>query len=135
MSGKMPGWVVHLAVAAALLAATSAVAQSEFPYGHELLLDVSPLKGSKRVPGLTIETDGTATIDMWCNSAKGQLVVAADTITIITGPMTERQCPADRAAGDEDILAALKEVSNWRREGDVLVLTGTTTMRFRLTTN
>jgi heat shock protein HslJ len=135
MPGKMRGLAVYLTVAAALLAATRAVAQSDFPYGHELLLDVSPLKGSKRVPGLTIEMDGTASIDLWCNSAKGQLVVAADTITIITGPMTERQCPADRAEGDETVLAALKEVSNWRREGDVLVLTGTTTMRFRLTTN
>jgi hypothetical protein len=33
------------------------------------------------------------------------------------------------------VLGALNEVTNWRREGDVLVLIGTRTMRFRLQTN
>jgi heat shock protein HslJ len=49
--------------------------------------------------------------------------------------MTERQCPSDRVEADETILAALNQVTNWRREADVLVLTGGTAMRFRLTTN
>jgi heat shock protein HslJ len=120
---------------AAVMAATHAAAESDFPFGRELLLDVHPMKGSKRVPGLEIETNGTATIDLWCNSVQGQLVVAADTITIITGPMTQRQCPPDRAQGDESILAALNQVTNWRLEGDVLVLIGGTTMRYRLNTN
>jgi len=116
-------------------AATGVVAGSDFPFGRELLLDTQPMKGSKRIPGLATEANGTATIDLWCNSVQGQLVVAADTITIITGEMTTRQCPPDRAQGDEDMLAALNQVTNWRFDGNMLVLTGAQTMRFRLTTN
>ena len=115
--------------------ATGVVAGSDFPFGRELLLDTQPMKGSKRIPGLATEANGTATIDLWCNSVQGQLVVAADTITIITGEMTTRQCPPDRAQGDEDMLAALNQVTNWRFDGNMLVLTGAQTMRFRLTTN
>src|SRR5215470_16903416 len=116
-------------------AATGVVAGSDFPFGRELLLDTQPMKGSKRIPGLATEANGTATIDLWCNSVQGQLVVAADTITIITGEMTTRQCPPDRAQGDEDMLTALNQVTNWRFDGNMLVLTGAQTMRFRLTTN
>jgi heat shock protein HslJ len=70
-----------------------------------------------------------------CNSVKGQLVVAGDTITIITGEKTERSCPPERAQADDEVLGALNEVTSWKREGDVLVLIGTRTMRFRLQTN
>ena len=121
------------AVAAGL--APAVAAQSEFPFGRELLLDVKPMKGSKRVPMLDIDERGIAEIDLWCNSVKGQLVVAGDTITIITGDKTARTCPPERAQADDEVLGALNEVTNWRREGDVLVLIGTRTMRFRLQTN
>jgi heat shock protein HslJ len=110
-------------------------AAQEFPFGRELMLDVSPMKGSKRVPMLDIDARGVADIDLWCNSVKGQMVVAGDTITILTGQKTERACPPEREQADDDVLAALNEVTNWRREGDVLVLVGTRTMRFRLQTN
>jgi hypothetical protein len=60
MPRKSRRLAVYGAVAAALLAATRGVAESDFPYGHELLLEVRPLKGAKRVPGLEIEMDGTA---------------------------------------------------------------------------
>ena len=112
-----------------------AVAAQEFPFGSELMLDVKPMKGSKRVPMLDIDDKGLAEIDLWCNSVKGQMVVAGDTITILTGPKTERTCPPERAQADDDVLSALNEVTSWRRDGDVLVLIGTRTMRFRLQTN
>ena len=115
--------------------APAVAAQSEFPFGRELLLDARPMKGSKRVPILDIDDKGLAEIDLWCNSVKGQLVVAGDTITIITGEKTDRTCTPERAQADDDVLAALNEMTNWRREGDVLVLIGTRTMRFRLQTN
>jgi heat shock protein HslJ len=115
--------------------APAVAAQSEFPFGHELMLDVKPMKGSKRVPMLDIDDKGVAEIDLWCNSVKGQLVVAGDTITIITGDKTERSCPPERAQADDEVLGALNEVTSWRREGDVLVLIGTRTMRFRLQAN
>jgi heat shock protein HslJ len=124
-----------LGTAATALPAPAVAAQSEFPFGHELMLDVKPMKGSKRVPMLDIDDKGLAEIDLWCNSVKGQLVVAGDTITIITGEKTARTCPPERAQADDEVLGALNEMTNWRREGDVLVLTGTRTMRFRLQTN
>jgi len=116
-------------------AAGLARAESDFPFNRELLLDAPPMKGSKRVPSLDIGDNGAAEITLWCNTVRGQLVVAGDTITIITGPGTERQCPPERLRGDEEMLAALNEVTNWRREGDLLILTGARTVRFRLQTN
>jgi heat shock protein HslJ len=121
--------------AATACLAPAVAAQTEFPFGRELLLDARPMKGSKRVPMLDVDEKGLAEIDLWCNSVKGQLVVAGDTITIITGEKTERSCPPERVQADDEVLAALNEVTNWRREGDVLVLIGTRTIRFRLQTN
>jgi heat shock protein HslJ len=115
--------------------AASVKAASDFPFGHELLLDAAPLVGSKRVPSLDIAENGFADIDLWCNSIKGQMIVAGDTITILTGAKTERSCTPERMRGDDDVLAALSEVTNWRREGDILVLIGPRTLRFRLPTN
>ena len=124
-----------LAAAALAMLGVARAAAQEFPFGRELMLDVAPLKGSKRVPMLEIDANGVADIDLWCNSVKGQMVVAGDTITILTGQKTERSCPPERAQADDDVLAALNEVTNWRRDGDVLLLIGTHTMRFRLQTN
>ena len=126
--------MVLAACALAMFGIAGAAAQ-EFPFGRELMLDVAPMKGSKRVPMLEIDPKGIADIDLWCNSVKGQMVVAGDTITILTGQKTDRSCPPERAQADDDVLAALNEVTSWRREGDTLVLIGTRTMRFRLQTN
>jgi heat shock protein HslJ len=112
------------------------VRADEFPFGqHELLLDAAPMRGSKKVPILDIGDTGAAEIDLWCNSVKAQLVVAGDTITIITGEASGRQCAPDRARADEDLLAALTDVTGWRMERSALVLTGSRTLRFRLPTN
>jgi heat shock protein HslJ len=121
---------------AVLGASAPAPAQTEaFPFGHELLLDAPPMRGSKKVPILDIDDAGAAEIELWCNSVKAQLVVAADTITIITGETSARQCAPDRARADEDLLAALNDVTNWRLEGSALVLTGSRTLRFRMQSN
>ena len=129
-------WALFAVFAALATAAGSgARAESSFPFNHELLLDTQPIKGSKRVPSLDIGADGAAEFDLWCNTVRSQLVVAGDTITILTGPRTERPCPPERVRDDEEMLTALTEVTNWRREGDVLVLTGARTLRFRLQTN
>jgi len=132
---RRAAFALALGTAATATFASAVAAQSEFPFGAELMLDVKPMKGSKRVPMLDIDGRGLAEIDLWCNSVKGQLVVAGDTITIITGEKTARTCPPERAQADDDVLAALSEVTSWRRDGDVLVLIGTKTMRFRLQTN
>ena len=121
--------------AAATLLAPAVAAQAEFPFGRELLLDVKPMKGSKRVPMLEIDDKGLADIDLWCGSVKGQMVIAGDTITILTGNKSEGSCPPERAQADDDMLAALNQVTNWKREGEILTLIGARSMRFRLQTN
>ena len=113
----------------------SLAADSTFPFDKELLLDVKPMKGSKRVPILGIGPKGETAIDLWCNSVEAQIVVVDSTITILTGQKTERQCDPARMRGDDDLLAALQQVTSWRREGDVLMLRGGKTLRFRQATN
>ena len=127
----------NLLIASLLIvsAAPAGAADREFPYDRELMLEVNPMKGSKRVPILEIGSKGEASIDLWCNSIKAQLVIADDTITILAGTKTERQCAADRMRGDDELLAGLLQVTNWRRDGDVLTLRGARTMRFRLGTH
>jgi heat shock protein HslJ len=124
-----------LGVALLLSSMYAASADSTFPFGHELLLDARPMKGSKRVPILDIRANGAAAIDLWCNSVQGQIVVASDTITITTGEKTERQCEPERMRRDDDMLSALSQVTNWRLQGDTLILSGPRTIRFRMETN
>jgi heat shock protein HslJ len=137
---RFVGPVLAASVLAALVAAGQAPpakAQAEaFPFGRELLLDIAPLRGSKKVPILDIGDGGSAEIELWCNAVKAQLIVAGDTITIIAGEASIRQCAPDRARADEDLLAAFSEITNWRMERSALVLTGgSRTLRFRTQTN
>jgi heat shock protein HslJ len=106
-----------------------------FPFGSELVLDANPMRGSKKIPVLDIGQNGLAEIGLWCNTVKAQLVVAANTITIITGEMSSRQCPPDRARADDDLLTALNQATNWRMEDSALVLTGGKLLRFLRQTN
>ena len=116
-------------------ASAAPAAEPGFPYDKELLLDAKPMKGSKRIPILTVGPRGDATIDLWCNSVAGRVVVAASTLTITAGARTERQCDPARLKGDDELLAALLDATSWRRERDVIVLTGARTLRFRPATN
>jgi heat shock protein HslJ len=123
------------ALGVAMLATPMPVHADDFPFGHELLLDASPTRGSKKMPILDIGDAGSAEIELWCNSVKAQLVIAGNTITIITGEPSARQCAPDRARADEDLLAALNGVTNWRMDRSALVLTGSRTLRFRAASN
>jgi heat shock protein HslJ len=120
-----------------LLAAVSSgiAADRSFPDDGTLLLETKPMKGSKRVPMLQIESKGAASIDLWCNSVPAQLVVADATITIILGSPTGKQCDPDRMQADEDLLAALQQVVSWRRQDDLLVLQGERSLRFHFSSN
>ena len=109
--------------------------QNEFPFDGELILDVRPMPGSKRIPNMDIDAKGTIVVEMWCNRVDGQMVVAGSTITVMTGPPTDRPCTPERAQGDADFLDALNAVTNWRREGDFVRLIGPKTLRFRVPTN
>ena len=108
---------------------------SEFPFGKELFLDARPMKGSKRIPIIEVAENGRAAIDLWCNSVEAQLVVVNDTITVLAGQATDRPCAPERARGDQEIMEALQQVTNWRRDGDSVLLIGPRTLRFHLPTN
>jgi heat shock protein HslJ len=125
--------LVMLAVASVV--SVGIAAELGFPYDRELLLDARPMKGAKRIPGIEIGARGEATIDLWCNTVRAQLVVVDDTITILTGQKTERQCEPERMRGDEELMAALEQVTNWQFDGDVLTLRGGKSLRFRPATN
>jgi hypothetical protein len=120
------------AAAATLLAAVAAFAQAAFPFDRELLLDARPLPGSRRIPILEIGADGRAQIDLWCRSGAGQVVVSGATIKITLGPLREEACTPERARRDEEMAAALSEVTRWRTDGDRVVLVGPTELRFLL---
>ena len=122
-------------ITAGCLAGTPAQASDPFPFGRELLLDTAPMRGSKRIPGLDIAQDGSVTIDLWCKSVPGQMIVAGNTITIIADIAPERACPPERARGDDDLLDALSQVTQWRVDGHALILTGGRTLRYRFQTN
>ncbi len=94
------------------------------------------MRGSKRIPNMDVAANGAIALEMWCNRVEGQFVVAADTVTVLTGQATQRPCPPERAQGDEQLLAALGQVTNWRRHGDTLELIGPPrTLRFKVPTN
>ena len=119
-----------------ILAASSvAQAPSAFPYDRDLVLDAPPMRGSKRVPVLEIASDGRAQIDLWCKRGTGQAMVTDATISITLGTMNDEPCTAERAQADEDLIAALAQVTGWRLQGSVVTFTGATTLRFRLATN
>jgi hypothetical protein len=123
------------AVAMVLAYAPGAWADAGFPFESEMLLDVGPLPGSKRVPILEILSNGRATIDLWCMSGGGQAEVTGDGIRLVLGQMREQSCTPERRARDEELAAALAQVTQWRRQDDVIILVGPTELRYRLSTH
>lgn len=109
--------------------------QNDFPFGSELFLDAQPMPGSKRIPNIDIAADGATVAEMWCNRVEGRLVAAGDTLTVVVGQPSDRPCTPEQAQRDAELLAALNEVTNWRRDGDALLLVGPTTLRFKVPTH
>jgi hypothetical protein len=131
---------VFVPAAAALLLASLASlaparADSSFPFGMEMTLDVAPMPGSKRIPDLDIGDNGETVLELWCKGGKGQFSVAGNSVVFVAGPMQERPCPADRAQADDELIAALTEASTWKRQGDSIFFVGPRTLHFRLNTN
>jgi hypothetical protein len=113
----------------------AAPASETFPFGSALFLDSRPLPGSKRIPMIEIQENGTAAFNLWCASVSGSASVAADTITIAPTKALSVQCTPDRLNLDTNLLKALMQVTNWQRHGDVIDLIGATNLRFRMATN
>ena len=126
-------------VAVILLLSMSAVrearAETSFPFGMEMTLDAPPQRGSKRVPDLDIGDNGEVVLELWCKGGKGQFSVAGDTVIFVAGQMEDRPCPSDKVQADDDLIAALSEATNWRRQGDAVSFIGTRTLKFRINTN
>jgi hypothetical protein len=112
-----------------------ALAQEDFPFDRELLLDARPMKGSKRLPSLEVEANGAATIELWCSSAQARIVVIGEGITISPGEKSDRQCTPERGQADDQLLETLSQAAGWRWDGENLVLTGAKELRFRVQTN
>lgn len=137
--------VLALAItAAALLSRPTAVfAAGDFPYDQEMILDAPRIGGLKRLPILTVEPNGNAVIDLWCRSVPGRVQVSDNTIKIETAPlpvempsmMVTGQCSPERIKADEDLLAALTQVTEWRRQNGAVVLNGPTVLRFRISSH
>ena len=134
------GMAKHAGVAAVLLVATApnvchAQADTGFPFGLEMTMDVRPLPGSKRIPTLEIGDAGDVVLELWCKGGQGQFSVAGNTVIFVAGAMENRTCPPDRAQADDDLIAALTDAATWKRQGDAISFIGTRTLRFRLNTN
>jgi hypothetical protein len=138
----------HLIACAALAAGLlliSGLASSadQFPFDQELLLDAAPMRPAKRVPSLTVAASGDATVDLWCKTVNARVDVSDAAIKIEPGPLPEAlpemmgagQCTPQRMSADEDMLAALAQVTVWHHQGGALVLVGPKTLKFRAATN
>ncbi len=117
-------------------------AAEEFPFDRVLLLDVAPMRPLKRVPILTVQENGAATIELWCRTANARVQISGEAIRIETAPLPEAlpqymssgQCSDDRVRADTETLDALAQVTEWRRRGDGIELGGaaiSTPLRFR----
>ena len=131
---KLAG-VASLLLASVAPNASQAQADNGFPFGMEMTMDVPPQPGSKRIPNLEIGDRGEVVLELWCKGGKGQFSVAGNTVIFVPGAMENRNCPANRAQADDDLIAALTDAATWRRQGDAISFIGSKTLRFRLNTN
>lgn len=123
-------------VTVALLAMSAvACAEDGFPFGTEMTLEALPQPGSKRIPNIEIGDNGEVVLELWCKGGKGQFSVAGNTVIFVPGQIQDRSCPPAKAQADDDLVAALGSVENWKRQGDVLTLVGPKTLRFRANGN
>ena len=110
-----------------------------FPFDQELLLDAAPLRPGKRMPVLTVEPNGNARIDLWCRTVSAQIEISDTAMKIDAGPLPEGlpemmsagQCTPERVQADEELLAALTQITGWQPEGEGVVLEGPKTLKFR----
>src|SRR3954469_4598373 len=80
-----------IAAAFALLLVSAAQAQ-DFPYDRDLVLEARRMRGSKRVPIVSVAANGEAQIYLWCKRGSGQAVIAGKTITHIVRAMADEAC-------------------------------------------
>jgi hypothetical protein len=131
--------VIGLSMAVGVLLSVPVRAAEEFPFDRVLLLDIAPMRPLKRVPILTVQENGSATVELWCRTVNARVQISGEAIRIETAPLPEAlpqymssgQCSDDRVRADTETLNALAQVTEWRRRGDGVVLIGAIQMTFR----
>jgi hypothetical protein len=126
-----------------LLVCSIGEAAELFPFSQELLLDTEPMRPGKRMPILTVEANGDARIDLWCRTVPARVEISDMAMKIEAARLPEElpamqgagQCTPERIMADEEMLASIIQVTEWRREGDAILLIGSATMKFRPATN
>src|SRR5207344_602689 len=86
-----------LAAVCLLLICGAGAAAEPFPFGQELLLDAGPMRPGKRMPILTVETNGDARIDLWCRTVPARVKIADMAMKIEAAPLSE-ELPAMQGA-------------------------------------
>ena len=126
---------VVLAVAAVVLATAAAAPAQEFPYDQEMLLEVKPLPGSRRVPMMEVHQGGKASVDLWCHSAVAQIAITGSEVKFEFVSAKPENCTPERIDLDQKMAKALLEITHWRRKNDIVEFVGPTTFRFRISTH
>jgi hypothetical protein len=136
MSGLLrAGCMAVLAAAAVVFAAAPPAAAQSFPYDQEMLLEVKPLPGSRRVPMIEVHPDGKASVDMWCHSAVAQITITGNDVKIEFVSAKPENCTPERIELDQALAKAMLEITQWRRKNDIVEFVGPTSFRFRISTH
>src|ERR1700738_4307197 len=108
---------IGLFFGAAALNAVPALADSGFPFGFEMTLDVAPPAGTHGIPNSEIGDAGETILELWCKAGKGQFSVAGNAVIFVAGPLQDRACPPALAQADDELVAALSEGVTWKGRG------------------
>lgn len=127
-----------LALGLLLCAPLLAAADGEFPFDQEMILDAPRIGSIKRLPILTVEPDGKAVVDLWCKTVQARVQLSGSEVKVEAAPLPDElpqmmvagQCSPERLQADQDLLAALAQVTEWRWQDNALVLNGPTALHF-----
>jgi META domain len=126
----------RLSAALLVLGLSMAMADAQsFPYDQEMLLEVKPLPGSRRVPMMEVHPDGKASVDLWCHSAVATIAITGREVKFDFVSAKPENCTPERIELDQKMAKALLEVTSWRRQNDIVEFIGPTTFRFRISTH
>jgi hypothetical protein len=106
-----------------------------FPFDQEMLLEVKPLPGSRRVPMMEVHPDGKGTVDLWCHTAVAEIAISGSEIKFNFVSAKPENCTPERIELDQKMAKDLLEVTSWRRKNDIVEFIGSTTFRFRISTH
>jgi len=121
-----------------LLLAFPALGSEVFPFDRQLMLDVAPMGKVRRTPSITIDSDGSARLELWCRTARAQVTTSGDQIRILPAPlpeglpqyMSDGQCAPERMDADLTLLNTLAQVTTWRKAGGAVTLEGPVALHF-----